>query len=62
MKKLKAADLNPINLNIPPYLSRIRFLRSNSADIKVQSQTQSMLATIKMRRFIHEAKRNQVNF
>lgn len=43
---LQAAMLNPTDHQIAPHLGRIRFLKSRSADVKAQSQTQSMLATI----------------
>jgi len=43
---LQAAILNPNDPQIAPHLGRVRFLQTRSADVKAQSQTQSMLATI----------------
>ena len=43
---LQAAIRNPNDSQIAPHLGRVRFLQTRSADVKAQSQTQSMLVAI----------------
>lgn len=43
---LQAAILSPSDPRIAPHLGRVRFLRSRSADVVAQRQTQSMIAAI----------------